>query len=317
MSGNVTRAERLLGLVMALSNRERGLTKEKIFKLVPGYDQGTEESIEKRFTRDKEELRDLGFKLETKLDPYLRETYILAEHKDALAPDLTSQERLLAQAAANLWSSSEEPEFHARLLATVSTDNGPEEGPQPPKSELSGTRAVATIARAISANKPVRFAYVKTNSTETETRTIEPWYLFLEAGNLYVRGFDLKRNDERVFRLSRVDADKKIEILDQEFSQPIPQDDRSGLDKITPTLAVKKERAALLRQHSSALENLENKLPDGWELLIGMPASFREWVDRVLAEIEDVVVLEPTAFRDFIDERIDALAGEGSNGEDN
>lgn len=298
---------------MALSNRERGLTKEKIFELVPGYSEGSEETIEKRFTRDKEELAELGFNLELKSDPLHGQKYVLQKHADVLAPDLTAQERLLAQAAANLWSSSEEPDFHLRLLATVSAGDT-ESGPNSPRSELSGTKAVATIAKAISENKPVRFAYTKTDSARTETRTIEPWYLFLESGNLYVRGFDQERKDKRVFRLSRVNPDKKLEILDEEFTQPIPEDERSGLDKITPLLAVKSDSGALVRQHSHVLENDERNLPDGWDLMIGTPASFREWIDRVLGEIENVVVLEPEDFRTSIDDRIDALAGEDNRG---
>jgi proteasome accessory factor B len=46
-------------LVIALLATRRSLTKNEIFRTIDGYD-GSEESMERMFERDKDELRSLG-----------------------------------------------------------------------------------------------------------------------------------------------------------------------------------------------------------------------------------------------------------------
>ncbi|MDO5048341.1 MAG: WYL domain-containing protein [Actinomycetaceae bacterium] len=313
MSENIPRAQRLMSLVLALSDTERGLTKEKILATVRGYQDGTSESIEKRFTRDKNDLSALGFNIEVKLNHMGEDCYVITKHAKKLSATLTPQERVLAEAAANLWSDTDESDFHARILAIFGSADG-ESSIHPASSQLSGAKAIATISRAISAAKPIVFSYVKTDSAKAEKRTVEPWYLFLESGNLYVRGFDRARKDDRVFRISRISGKSPLKMLEDSFTHPTPQGAFTGLDQIKPLLAVKSNTAQLIRQHGHVLENRSGELPAGWDLIEGADASFSEWIDRILSQIENVVVLEPADLRGFIDDRIDALAKEDHRG---
>lgn len=294
MNVDTSRGQRLLGLVLALSKRELGLTATQIFDLVPGYEvQGS--ARERLFTRDKATLKDMGFNLKTGVNHEGNEIYIL-EKGTGLEADLTPTEELLVHAAGGLWSKEREPNFSARLHAIL---NNPGSMPQ---TSLSGLRAVAAFARAVTEGKPVAFTYNKPHGS-TVRRTVEPWYLFLQDGNLYMCGFDRGRQEKRTFRLSRVDEDN-IEILDESITTaPSPDDDR-GLFLITPELAIKEGSALLTRQHTSLTEV---EAPQGWEIHEGRAGSLGIWLERLLGEIDNIVVLGPPALVSAVDRRIDAL----------
>ena len=63
------KSERLVNLVIALLATKRNLTKSEIFRTIEGYE-GSNESMERMFERDKDELRSLGVEIEVSgLDP--------------------------------------------------------------------------------------------------------------------------------------------------------------------------------------------------------------------------------------------------------
>ena len=63
------KTERLINLTLALLSSKRYLTKSEIFKNVAGYS-GSAETMERMFERDKDDLRNLGVRIEVRaLDP--------------------------------------------------------------------------------------------------------------------------------------------------------------------------------------------------------------------------------------------------------
>jgi len=69
VGGGKTPEDRLFHLILALMSTTYGLTKEQILQSVRGYREDTErglsrESLERRFERDKDALRELGIPLE-------------------------------------------------------------------------------------------------------------------------------------------------------------------------------------------------------------------------------------------------------------
>lgn len=293
MSGKEPRGSRLLSLVLALSKRELGVTAAEIAKLVPAYTEGDEEARRKRFTRDKEDLKEFGFRLSTHTNGYGEEVYRL-ERGVSFEADLSATQRLLVRAAAGQWSEEAEPDFATRLMGAIQRPDNV------PRSGLSASRAVAAFALATTREQPVRFTYAKPGA-KPEVRVVEPWYLFLQEGNLYVRGFDRMREDTRTFRLSRVAPDG-ITILDEPFTST--PEIGSGLDLVAPVIAALEGEAPLIRGRSVAAEGT---LPAGWDLLEGNPASLGEWLELCLSEIEHVVVLEPATLREAVDVRIEAM----------
>ena len=302
MAEKVSQAQRLLGLVLALSNRELGLTKAEIDRLVPGYEGGSGEAAEKRFTRDKDELANLGFDVQVVKNHLLETVYKLATKGADLTASLNGEERMLLAAAANLWSDDNSSEVQIRLHSRF------HDSPDTPTATLSGAKTVAALVRAITNAQPVRFNYRKTGSIAAETREIEPWYLFLESGNLYLRGFDRDRDDSRFFRVSRIDEDAPVVVLPQAFTHPVPEHTSVGLDQIEPILALRENSGRLLRLNSDPTKTPPALKDQGWEVVQGQAAPFSEWAERVLAEVEHAVVIQPASLRDFVDKRIDALA---------
>ena len=57
------KTERLINLTLALLATKRHLSKSEIFEKIPGYE-GSPETKERMFERDKEELRGLGIQIE-------------------------------------------------------------------------------------------------------------------------------------------------------------------------------------------------------------------------------------------------------------
>lgn len=283
-----------MSLVLALSGRELGLTAAQIFKLVPAYAEGNEEAQQKRFTRDKADLLDLGFNLETDRN-YLGETVYRLRKGSGISADLTATEEFLVHAAAGLWSDELEPDFTLRLKAALTS---PE---IMPSSHLASLRAVAAFAKAVSLEQPVLFTYRRRDG-DKQRRRVDPWYIFMQEGSLYLAGYDHLRRERRVFRLSRVD-DADIEILPQQMLMPPPAQ-KSGLMLVTPLLVVREGAAPLTRQHTT---RLANEAPAGWEVHDGNAASLGVWLERVLGEVEDVVVLGPPSLVEAVDSRLEAL----------
>jgi len=58
--------------------------------------------------------------------------------------------------------------------------------------------------RAIRDHRLVRFEYRKAGATDGQVRTVEPWTVRSLEGRWYLIGWDRDRQEERVFRLSRI-----------------------------------------------------------------------------------------------------------------
>src|ERR1700751_2518265 len=107
----ISKAERLLNLVIALLSTRGYITAEKIRSSVAGYsDTASDEAFSRMFERDKNELRDLGIPLETgkvsSFDPI--EGYRINREAYALpAVELTADEAAAVAVATQLWESPE------------------------------------------------------------------------------------------------------------------------------------------------------------------------------------------------------------------
>jgi len=75
------------------------------------------------------------------------------------------------------------------------------------------TDKVKILHESIINKKVLRFRYTDQNSRES-TRTIEPMTLVFKGSTWYLFGFCLKRNDYRIFRLSRLND---MTLLDEKF----------------------------------------------------------------------------------------------------
>lgn len=205
----MSRIERLLNLTAALLNAERLLSADQLRERVPGYPDD-KASFRRQFERDKDALRELGLPLTMEPltfdnaaaqfgyrifpdDYYLRDP--------GLAPDELSALHLAArvvhveglEGAGAQWK-----------LGLPSTAVDPAEGPvvQVASGEtfVPANEALASIFSAIATGRVVHFGY------RAEPRTVEPGQLSFRNGHWYLAGFDTGRNDDRSFRVDRMDG---------------------------------------------------------------------------------------------------------------
>ncbi|MEV6346341.1 WYL domain-containing protein [Actinoplanes sp. NPDC051851] len=211
-----TRTERLVNLVICLLSTRRFLTAAQIALTVPGYEHDPEdpkdhEAFQRKFERDKAELRELGVPLETGTASIFDQEpgYRIAQREYAL-PDilLAPDEAAAVGIAARLWQ-------HAGLAAAASSGlaklraAGVEVDPQ----ATLGVEPVVTVdpafgplTAAARERRTVSFQYRVPEGDEATTRRLEPWGVVCWRGRWYVVGHDRDRDATRCFRLSRIVA---------------------------------------------------------------------------------------------------------------
>jgi proteasome accessory factor B len=208
------RTERLVNLVICLLSTRRFLTAAQIAATVPGYehdplDPHDHEAFQRKFERDKAELRELGVPLETGTASVFdtEAGYRIAPREYAL-PDvhLEPDEAAAVGIAARLWQ-------HAGLAAAASSglaklraagiDVDPHAtlGVEP---VVSVDPAFGPLAAAAGRRQAVSFGYRTPESDAAAIRRLQPWGVVCWRGRWYVVGHDLDRAAPRCFRLSRI-----------------------------------------------------------------------------------------------------------------
>jgi predicted DNA-binding transcriptional regulator YafY len=216
----IPREERLLNLLAALLAARTPLPFREIRRRVSGYDDdASEEAIDKRFDRDKKDLRGIGVPIEyTAEDAYGRAGYHIPRDRYYLDEIRFDHEEGIALAAIERAIGRDEDDpFAASLrsaLAKISIDSPLSEAfresvaeqqlldphlPQGADSSLLGD-----ISGALAARCPVRFTYFSLGSGRTADREVEPYGVGYFRGNWYLVGRDCVKKEERVFRTSRI-----------------------------------------------------------------------------------------------------------------
>jgi len=252
-------AERMLALWHALDATELGLTKQEIRRMVPGYDADNDAAFEKKFTRDKNALRDLGSSLETFNVGSGPERYRLVANEGPVV-GLSLAEAAAVRLAASIWAAGDLSEDAAKAADKVTIGNGvaaassvrknrarttaapkvtPSDQPIeiPDLEALNAAHDAALIAHvpatgplikpllaAIAERRWVRFSY-RSGVTGKEThRLVEPWRVAFRDGGWYLLGRDVEyegsNGSTRAFRLSRVVGEIKTATGENQFEPP-------------------------------------------------------------------------------------------------
>jgi predicted DNA-binding transcriptional regulator YafY len=160
---------------------------------------------------------------------------------------------------------------------------------------------VATLTRAIAGHKLVELEYLKPESTEVTTRTIEPYTIERRLPHWYVHAWDVDRDAPRSYRLDRM---RHAKALGRGF---VP---REGFD---PAELQRTTRARIWYSPEVARWEIEKgaiPLVDGAavsERAVGSP----EWlIGEVLSFRGEAVILEPIELRKVVATRARALERE-------
>jgi proteasome accessory factor B len=209
--------ERLFSLVLALLATENGLTKSEILSTVQGYRQqyvhdGDNANLERKFERDKDDIRDLGVPLETLQAPgdpgnnqNLR--YRIPREGYELPTDVvfSPEETTLLNLAAMVWrEGSLSAESRRALLKLRSLGVAADEPVlgYAPRVRVRDA-AFEPISSAIEKHQWVRFSYLKPGDSEARVRTVKPLALVQHQGRWHVYAHD-DADVAKTFLLRRV-----------------------------------------------------------------------------------------------------------------
>ena len=196
----VTAPERLFSLVLALVATESGLTKADILASVQGYRQryssgGSNESLERQFERDKDDIRELGIPLETIEPPddpgsnhFLR--YRIPKGLYDLPADVTftPDEVSLLKLAGTVWREGSLSGESRRALMKLDSLGVESSEPVLGYAPLLRTKdhSFEPLSKALDRAQVVAFLYVKPGETKPERRVVAPRAL-VQHGDLAAR----------------------------------------------------------------------------------------------------------------------------------
>lgn len=311
---DVSAEERLFCLLLALLPSDRGMSKADIFKNVRGYRDefgasGATDSLNKKFERDKDELKSMGIPLKTSESENPADAvYIIPQDEYTFA--FSAAELSLLTAASAVWSESahsvEASEARLRLLAADGVDSAAAN--LAPRIDTHDA-AYPAVSEAVSKNQVVRFPYLKPGQAKYEIRTVTPLSVVNYDGRWHLLAFDHDREAERTFLLRRIVG--KVSPVSNAAPAQKPDTRAAGLfvehldalwDSLHATIRVTpgtKASVALANRRHTAIDGdtytihyldeavLADELCEyGAEAIVLSPASLR---DAVVARLERLV----------------------------
>ncbi|MEV5279359.1 MULTISPECIES: WYL domain-containing protein [unclassified Streptomyces] len=312
----IAKAERLMNLALCLLGTRRPLSKRELRASIEAYlEAGSDDSFNRMFERDKDDLRELGLVIETVENIDGETGYLARRDSNRLPPvQLDAEEAAALGLAARVWQ-------QARLAGAASgalqklraagmpeADNPYEHSAIEPRIPVHEA-AFEPLMLACRDRRPVVFDYRKANAVRPETRHVEPWGLECWRGHWYLAGWDRDRGAERVFRLSRITG--KLRSRAGAFTAPVP-DVVTVRETVESWAGETATRSARIRLRAGAGYPLRSRatsvreLGDGWAEL---EIPYGHGLDAHLVEFgPDVVVLEPADLRADVIDRLRAVA---------
>jgi proteasome accessory factor B len=216
------RLERLVNLVAALIDTPRPLSRNEIRGRIEGYSPEPE-AFRRNFERDKDLLRQMGFPLVVEVpegaNPDEAGYRIPRELYELPDPKLDEDEMTALRLAASVVQMEGEwSDALVGALRKLGGGAGPPEVPGRstvlPAAALPVQEAAATAFAAVGERQQVTFRY------HGETRVVDPWRLSYARGNWYLSGWDHTREEERQFRLDRIEGDLSATGSTGAFERP-------------------------------------------------------------------------------------------------
>ncbi|MGC5344956.1 helix-turn-helix transcriptional regulator [Streptomyces sp. DT24] len=313
----IAKAERLMNLALCLLGTRRPLSKRELRGSIEAYlEAGSDDSFNRMFERDKDDLRELGLVIET-VENLDGDTGYLARRDSNRLPPITldAEEAAALGLAAKVWQQARLAGAASGALQKLRAAGMPEAEdayevhsalePRIPVHEA----AFEPLMLACRDRRPVTFDYRKANAALPEQRQVEPWTLECWRGHWYLAGWDRDRNAERVFRLSRITG--RVRSRAGAFTAEVP-DVVTVRETVETWAGETATRTARIRLRTGAGYPLRSRavsvreLGDGWDEL---EIPYGHGLDAWLVEFgPDVVVREPADLRADVVGRLRAVA---------
>lgn len=295
------KTERLINLTLGLLSSKRYLTKNEIFKNVAGYN-GSPETMERMFERDKDELRNLGIEIEVgQLDPLFEDEqgYLIRSANIQIQPDDFSREEiLLMMMAGNLWRESALANLSENALIKVASLDGGigfNNMALPLINDENFNFALfEKIVEAMLNKNYITFTY------KDKKRLVAPLGLKNVGGFWYLIGQEGDQ-DIKIYKLIRMQSEIKIESSQKQFNRPADFDLNNYLQREFKGST----RTAILRVRENRVNGMRNRgevtqVENGWDLLEISFEDLPEFSDEVLWYGDDVYVEAPEDLRSVV-----------------
>jgi proteasome accessory factor B len=318
VAAKVTKDERIFSLILALVASRDGLTKQQILSTVHGYSAeysvgGNLEALERKFERDKGEIRDMGVNIEM-LEPVgeagttHNQRYFIS-HRDYDLPEsmrITPDEMTLLSLAGRAWqerslmADARNGLMKLTALGVDADDSLVGVSPQ----IATGGRIVGIVSEALSTNGALHFQYFKPGDDLPRARMAAPLGLLYWKGHWYMLAFDLLASAERTFLLDRMTTEPSI---DESITHERPSEDYAArLQRELEALEKKNEATVQLAPGSDARLRLTVKygfLTDTGTIYVGY-ADEALLADELAGYGPEVVVISPPSLVDAVTARL-------------
>ena len=267
---SASRTERLLNLLLALLNTKVGLPRAVLRDKVYHDSAENDVAFGRMFERDKVDLKQFGFDIETLMDPRnfgaddpASTRYRIGKDSNRL-PDvsLTPAEGTVLLLAAQLWERAALGTAAANAVRKLQAAGGFTDVDLPagvqPRIKPAG-QAFDDVVAAMHGKHPVRFGYLAVSTGREEVREVEPWGLGSRFGQWYLVGLDRGRGAKRLFRLSRMTTAVDVDTTSS-FQPPEGFNARAELDALNELpvrqaiLDVEKDSLLALRKKATSVE---------------------------------------------------------------
>lgn len=298
--------ERLLNLTAALLETPLPLSATQIREQVPGYPE-SQASFRRSFERDKDDLREMGVPLRVVpvpgTDPPLDGYDIDASEYYLTDPGLEPDElAALHLAASTVRIDGARGQEALWKLGGVLAEDGVEV-----MASLPGDPNLAPVFDAVTARRTVTFDY------RGEARRVDPHRLDFRRGRWYLTGWDHDREDDRNFRLDRIEGD--VVAGEAASFERAPSDhpgasappwQLGGDDEVTARLRVDADQAAWARTTlgDGAVADHHDDGSITFEIVVTNRAAFRSFA---LTFLDHAVIEDPPALRDDMVQWLEAM----------
>lgn len=236
---------RALTLLDYLTRNPKGVEREQIQHTLADYRQAVSEAaFERMFERDKQLVRALGRQLEVKRAPWVESGYLYClRPQEETSLDLSVAElMLIGQAAASWREGSLAKLAQGAVLKMTALAHLPSLQGGQTSALLRDQEGLFEVLTALAEGKGISCTY----QGSSRIRQLTCWGIGLKYGHWYLAAFDSWRAEERLFRLDRMAAIKRIPqdgpLAPADFSMEQRLSSLSSQD--LPFLAVQRPEAA-------------------------------------------------------------------------
>jgi len=293
------KTERLINLTLALLASKRYLSKAEILRNIPGYE-GSPETKERMFERDKDDLRSLGIQIDVNnFDPLFEDEqgYLIKSDSFQFAEnEFTKEELLLLTMAANLWHDSAVEIDSQNALLKIQSLSGPVENDMTTTPTLRITedwQLLVSIFTAVQNKQILEFSY------RGKKRQVNPYGLYSSNGFWYLIAFEI--NVIKSFKLVRIEGE--VDLIGEKDAFEKPDNfnvgnflkEESNSVSLVSKLQVRKGAALSLR-NKFKVKDLDSE----WDLMDIPYTNEQELLEMVLWHGTDLKLIEPAALRQLL-----------------